>query len=162
MYTTLVAITYFGAKISLNNPKKLSPGMLVFFLFLLLSVIANVVMLALNLGPIFQVYAASDRIKELIDVPNTQKGTVMQQDPQGNLEIRNVKFSYPGAEEIQVLNDVSIEVSQDKHKVVALVGSSGCGKSSIIALIEDFYRPSSGQVLFNGIDIKSLDPQWYH
>ena len=162
MYTTLVAITYFGAKISLNNPKKLSPGMLVFFLFLLLSVIANVVMLALNLGPIFQVYAASDRIKELIDVPNTQKGTVMQQDPQGNLEIRNVKFSYPGAEEIQVLNDVSIEVSQDKNKVVALVGSSGCGKSSIIALIEDFYRPSSGQVLFNGIDIKSLDPQWYH
>jgi ABC-type multidrug transport system fused ATPase/permease subunit len=37
----------------LNNSNKLSPGMLVFFLFLLLSVIANVVMLALNLGPIF-------------------------------------------------------------------------------------------------------------
>lgn len=53
MYTTLVAITFFGARISLNNSNKLSPGMLVFFLFLLLSVIANVVMLALNLGPIF-------------------------------------------------------------------------------------------------------------
>lgn len=48
MYGTLVAITYYGAKRNLTNP-----GMLVFFLFLLLSVIANVVMLALNLGPIF-------------------------------------------------------------------------------------------------------------
>lgn len=53
MYGTLVAITFFGAKISVANPDRLSPGMLVFFLFLLLSVIANVVMLALNLGPIF-------------------------------------------------------------------------------------------------------------
>lgn len=45
---------------------------------------------------------------------------------------------------------------------MALVGTSGCGKSSIIALIEEFYRPIAGQVLFNGVDIRNLDPKWYH
>jgi ABC-type multidrug transport system fused ATPase/permease subunit len=70
LYGTLVLICYYGAVKNL-----ISPGYLVQFLFLLLSVIANVVMLALNLGPLFQVYAASDRIKELIDVPTSQKGS---------------------------------------------------------------------------------------
>jgi ABC-type bacteriocin/lantibiotic exporter with double-glycine peptidase domain len=66
-----VLICYYGA----TRKNLISPGALVQFLFLLLSVIANVVMLALNLGPLFQVYAASDRIKELIDVPTSQKGS---------------------------------------------------------------------------------------
>ena len=39
---------------------------------------------------------------------------------------------------------------------------TGCGKSSIISLIERFYDPHSGQVLFDGIDIKTLNPRWYH
>lgn len=45
--------------------------------------------------------------------------------------------------------------------MVALVGESGCGKSSIIALIERFYEASEGQVLFSGVDIRKLDPRWY-
>ena len=61
-----------------------------------------------------------------------------------------------------MLDGVTIEVSQNQNKVVALVGSSGCGKSSIIALIEDFYRPDKGEVLFNGQNISELDPKWYH
>jgi len=60
------------------------------------------------------------------------------------------------------LNDVSISVSNEKNRVVALVGTSGCGKSSIISLIEQFYLPNSGIITFNGIDAKTLDPKWYH
>ena len=45
---------------------------------------------------------------------------------------------------------------------MALVGHSGCGKSSIIALIERFYDPSSGKVLFNNDDIQEIDTKWYH
>ena len=44
---------------------------------------------------------------------------------------------------------------------MALVGHSGCGKSSIIAMIERFYDPMEGQVLFSGVDIKDLDARWY-
>ena len=41
------------------------------------------------------------------------------------------------------------------------MGTSGCGKSSIISLIERFYDPVEGEVLFSGVDIKDLDPRWY-
>ena len=46
--------------------------------------------------------------------------------------------------------------------MVALCGTSGCGKSSIISLLERFYDPTEGEVYFNGRDIKELDPKWYH
>ena len=42
-----------------------------------------------------------------------------------------------------------------------MVGKSGCGKSSIISLIERFYDPTEGSILFSGVDIKDIDPQFY-
>jgi ABC-type multidrug transport system fused ATPase/permease subunit len=60
------------------------------------------------------------------------------------------------------LNNVSINVSQENKRVVALVGTSGCGKSSIISLIEQFYYPSKGTVFFNGQSTRQIDPKWYH
>jgi len=55
-----------------------------------------------------------------------------------------------------VLTDVSFTVAS--NKVIAFVGHSGCGKSSIINLVERFYDPQSGQVLFCGKDVKDLEP----
>ena len=55
-----------------------------------------------------------------------------------------------------VLQDVSFQVAA--NKVVAFVGHSGCGKSSIINLVERFYDPQQGQVLFCGKDVKELEP----
>jgi len=46
-------------------------------------------------------------------------------------------------------------------KVIALVGHSGCGKSTIISLLERFYDPTEGEVLFSGVNIRELDPEWY-
>ena len=73
-----------------------------------------------------------------------------------------MKFNYPSKKDVQVLKGVSITVDPMKNRVVALVGTSGCGKSSIISMIERFYEPVEGQVFFNGRDIKELDPRWYH
>ena len=61
-----------------------------------------------------------------------------------------------------MLKGVSFEVENKKNRVVALCGTSGCGKSSIISLIERFYDPEEGEVLFNGVNLKDLDPKWYH
>lgn len=73
-----------------------------------------------------------------------------------------MKFNYPGKADVQVLKGVSLTVDNVKNRVVALCGTSGCGKSSIISLIERFYDPTEGEVLFNGRDIRDLDPKWYH
>ena len=61
-----------------------------------------------------------------------------------------------------MLKGVSIDVDSDKKRVIALVGTSGCGKSSIISMVERFYDPKEGSVLFNGKNIKELEPRWYH
>ena len=61
---------------------------------------------------------------------------------------------------MRILKGVSIDVC--KGQVVALVGQSGCGKSSIISLIERFYDPQEGRVLFSGEELKDLDNTWYH
>ncbi len=63
---------------------------------------------------------------------------------------------------MQILKGVSISVGVNNKRVVALCGTSGCGKSSVIGLIERFYDAVEGEVLFNGVNIKELDPRWYH
>ena len=59
-----------------------------------------------------------------------------------------------------MLNGISIDIK--KNKIFAVVGHSGCGKSSIISLIERFYDPTEGRLLYGGDDIKDLDIKWYH
>ena len=63
---------------------------------------------------------------------------------------------------MQVLKGVSLSVDNEKNRVVALCGTSGCGKSSIISLMERFYDPDEGEILFNGVNIRDLDPKWMH
>ena len=69
-------------------------------------------------------------------------------------------FSYPSKANVVVVKGVSIDVS--KNQVVAIVGHSGCGKSSIVSLIQRFYDPTNGKLLFSGSNLKDLDTKWYH
>jgi len=78
------------------------------------------------------------------------------------MELQNVVFHYPSKKDVEVLKGVNIEVNSDKKRVVALVGKSGCGKSSIISMMERFYDPTAGVIKFNGVDVKTLEPHWYH
>ncbi|CAA2995558.1 ABC transporter B family member 1 [Olea europaea subsp. europaea] len=76
----------------------------------------------------------------------------------GQVELKNVDFSYPARPEIQILHNFSLTVPAGK--TIALVGSSGSGKSTVVSLIERFYDPTSGQVLLDGHDIKTLNLRW--
>lgn len=72
----------------------------------------------------------------------------------GNVEYSYIHFSYPTRKTIPVLKGLSLEVLQGK--TVALVGSSGCGKSTIVQLIERFYDPNSGDVMLDNENIKNI------
>ncbi|XP_061354281.1 ABC transporter B family member 1-like isoform X2 [Gastrolobium bilobum] len=76
----------------------------------------------------------------------------------GLVELKNVDFSYPSRPEVLILNNFSLNVPSGK--TIALVGSSGSGKSTVVSLIERFYDPSSGQVLLDGHDVKNLKLRW--
>ncbi|KAL6857031.1 hypothetical protein ACP4OV_018413 [Aristida adscensionis] len=73
----------------------------------------------------------------------------------GDIKIRRVHFIYPSREDKPVLQGFSLDIQAGK--VVALVGSSGCGKSTVIALVQRFYDPTSGEILIDSQNIKELD-----
>ncbi|KAH9513517.1 Multidrug resistance protein 1 [Bulinus truncatus] len=94
--------------------------------------------------------------KPLIDSsnPNGKKPDKIN----GYIQFKDVEFSYPTRPEAIVLKKFNLDI--EPGKTVALVGSSGCGKSTIVNLIQRFYDPDDGRVLLDGIDIKELNIHW--
>ncbi|XP_009876034.1 PREDICTED: multidrug resistance protein 1-like [Apaloderma vittatum] len=76
----------------------------------------------------------------------------------GNLTIKDVSFNYPNRPEVKILQGLNLKV--EKGQTLALVGSSGCGKSTVVQLLERFYDPLGGEILFDGKDAKTLNIQW--
>ncbi|XP_045876170.1 phosphatidylcholine translocator ABCB4 isoform X6 [Meles meles] len=77
---------------------------------------------------------------------------------EGNVTFNEVVFNYPTRPAIPVLQGLSLEVK--KGQTLALVGSSGCGKSTVVQLLERFYDPVAGAVLLDGQEAKNLNVQW--
>ena len=99
---------------------------------------------------------AADRIVEVLDTPLTLYDPAKPQDEkisQGILEFKNVGFVYPGAKE-EAIYDISF--TANPGETTAIIGSTGCGKSSLLNLIMRFYDVTSGEILLDGVDIHNL------
>lgn len=92
-----------------------------------------------------------------IDAYST-KGLVPTQEVKGRIDVKNVSFKYPCRPDVKVLRDLNINIEQGKR--IAIVGSSGSGKSTIIGLLLRFYDPTEGQILLDGISLKDLNLKW--
>lgn len=75
------------------------------------------------------------------------------------IELEHVHFSYPSRPDNKIFRGLGVEVKEGE--TLAIVGPSGQGKSTIIQLIEEFYRPSKGVVRYSGEDLKDLNVRWY-
>ncbi|XP_006644563.3 ABC transporter B family member 4-like [Oryza brachyantha] len=80
------------------------------------------------------------------------------EDIRGDVELKDVYFSYPARPEQLIFDGFSLHVSSGT--TMAIVGESGSGKSTVISLVERFYDPQAGEVLIDGINIKSLRLSW--
>ncbi|KAL4480239.1 hypothetical protein ABPG74_020755 [Tetrahymena malaccensis] len=98
-----------------------------------------------------------DLLKRTPQIKNCDNPKTLKQ-LQGHIVFKDVDFSYPSKKEEKVHNKLSLEILPNMK--TALVGESGCGKSTVMQLIERFYDPDSGLVTIDGIDIKELDFVW--
>ncbi|WP_339243474.1 ABC transporter ATP-binding protein [Paenibacillus sp. FSL F4-0243] len=102
---------------------------------------------------------SAKRINEVLDtVPSLKNGSVTQfpVKREDEIEFKGVSFKYPDAEEY-VLENISFTAKQGE--TVAFIGSTGCGKSTLVNLIPRFYDATEGEVLVNGINVKKYDQQ---
>ena len=103
---------------------------------------------------------AADKVFELItrEPEMSIAGTLTSSKFEGRIDLENVSFRYPSRPDTVVLDNFTLNISPGE--VVALVGPSGSGKSSIIKLIERLYDPEKGQVSLDGNNISSYDRKW--
>lgn len=105
------------------------------------------------------------RRKSEIDPLDTEHGRVLD-DVKGEISFRNVQFNYPTRNSSDpdsnarpyVLDNFDLHVAEGSSQ--ALVGSSGCGKSTTVRLIERFYDVQHGQVMLDGVDVRELNVRW--
>ena len=153
-------IIYYGA--ILVKDGAISVGEITAFLLYMIQLLFNFAIIAMVVGNVYKISGASEKIVEMMKTPvtvNASGGMILEEkDVVGEIEIKNVNFHYPTKPSVQVSKDICIKI--EKNNVVAFVGTSGCGKSSIISLIERYYDPIEGEILFSGVNIKKFDPKW--
>ena len=119
----------------------------------------QVIMSFLMLAMIFIMYPrasiSADRINEVLSTKTKIKnGKVKKSEETGTLEFKNVSFKYPDSDE-PVLENISFKAN--KGETIAIIGSTGSGKSTLVNLIPRFYDVTSGSILIDGIDVKDYD-----
>ena len=92
-----------------------------------------------------------------IDAESTE-GDIIR-DVRGQIQFEGVHFRYPTRPGVRVLRDLNLKIEPGTY--IALVGASGCGKSTTIQLVERFYDPLAGKVYLDGHDISKLNIQEY-
>ncbi|MBL7931583.1 MAG: ABC transporter ATP-binding protein [Bacteroidia bacterium] len=128
------------------------------FMMLSLFVAGSLGGLPEQIASIQRALGATDRLFELIDGQVENIDLFQQSTPSkhsdGEIEFKNVSFNYPSRPDFNVLKDVSFKVKSGD--TVALVGSSGSGKTTIASLVLRFYDPTSGSVIIDGVDTRSI------
>ena len=90
---------------------------------------------------------------------NEEARAVKTEGANGDIVFDKVEFAYPTRPEAPILKGVSFTIP--KNASVAFVGHSGCGKSTIISLIQRFYKPAAGTISLNGVEVNQLNLDWY-
>ena len=142
----------YGASVGI-----LSLGQVVSFVTLLLSIAWPVGSLGFLLSFAGEAESAATRVAEVFDSEvSIVSGSKRIENPKGHLELRDVEFQFDDAD-IAMLRGVNLEIKPGE--TIALVGGTGSGKSTIVALIPRLLDVTGGQILLDGIDIRELDLQ---
>lgn len=150
-----VVIIYFGAQLVLVD-KTIKPSEFITFLFAIFQLMPPVKELSSVNNRIQESSAAADRIFEILDtepgIKNTTKPVEISSF-KNKIVFEKVSFLYEDSGEA-VLDRINLEVK--RGSVLAIVGSSGAGKTTMVDLLPRFYDPTSGRILLDDIDIKQI------
>ena len=149
-----LVVIFFGGRMALQGI--LTVADLVAFFLYLENFYQPIRALGMSWENVQEAMAGFDRVEELLseepDVKNPQHPTLLPEKIEGHIELTNVSFSYNDGE--VVLEDVNLDIPASS--VVALVGPTGVGKSTLASLIPRFYDVDTGSIKLDGIDIRDI------
>ncbi len=151
-FVCLGVVLWIGGKEVIEN--HMSPGAFIAFLIALFSLLRPFKRLSRVYGINQQALAAAERIFEIVDTPNEirEKENAKYLSPlKDRIEFKNVSFGYGHK---MILSNINFKVMAGE--IVALVGPSGVGKTSLVNLLPRFYDATQGQVLIDGVDVKDV------
>uniref|UniRef100_A0A8C5AE39 ATP-binding cassette, sub-family B (MDR/TAP), member 4 n=1 Tax=Gadus morhua TaxID=8049 RepID=A0A8C5AE39_GADMO len=151
IYLSYALAFWYGSTLVLSEEYTIGTVLIVFFTLLI------------GTTPNFQAFAsargAAHKVYNIIDntpsIDSYSESGLRPDSIRGDIEFRNIHFNYPSRSDVKVLNNLSLSVKTGQ--TIALVGSSGCGKSTTIQLLQRFYDPQEGSVHIDGHDVRSLN-----
>ncbi|MCD4749625.1 MAG: ABC transporter ATP-binding protein/permease [Thermoanaerobaculales bacterium] len=147
----IALVIWFGGSLVISG--KMKPGEFVRFMTALFALYTPIKRISTVYNQMFEAVAASDRIFDMLSrTPAIRCGEKFLDEPIGEVEFDDVSLSYG---ETEALRGISLVAR--KGEMVALVGDSGGGKSSLVNLLPRLYDPDKGRLLINGIDSRELD-----
>lgn len=121
------------------------------------QILMSVMMVGMMFQQVSRSAASMKRVNEVLSTdPVISDGNKSaDSDNSGTVEFRNVGFSYPGSSGKPVLSDIDLKA--EKGQMIAILGSTGCGKTSLVNLVPRFYDATNGDVLVDGVNVKDYD-----
>lgn len=165
MYGLTLGIYFIGAYLldaAFMTEKITIFGNMVVFSSYAMQVIMSFVMLVMIFIMYPRAAVSAKRINEVLEEEITIKdGTVAENENgiHGSVEFKNVTFQYPDAES-PMLENISFKI--EKGETLAIIGSTGCGKTTLIQLIPRLFDATSGEVLVNGVNVKDYNLNYLH
>ena len=157
-----VGIIYVGAvQVKAGD---LAPGTVMAAITYLSQILIGMMMLAMIFQTISRGMASLRRVQAVVEteseitrVPESAEGASAKAEDgsRGTVRFENVSFAYPDTG-TEILHDISFRVNHGE--TLAIIGATGCGKTSLVSLIPRFYDATEGRVLVDGIDVRAYDP----
>jgi len=147
----IVLILVVGTRLALAAASSLDPAVLITFLAVSLRLMSPVKSVANYPTAMAGAQASAERVFEVLDLPEAERDQPGEGDAvfRDRIEYRGVSFEYEASE--AVLRDVDLEVQ--RGQVVAIVGPSGAGKTTLVDLLPRFYEPTRGEIAMDGVPI---------
>lgn len=150
-------IIYIYYKGSVDASKELmNVGQISVLANYIIQVLMNIMMVSMLMLQITRAKACGDRVVEVLDTDVdivNPKNAFKPTDPKGEIEFKNVSFGYNDG--IDILSDISFKAKPGS--IVGIIGSTGCGKSSLVNLIPRLYDVTGGEILVDGVNVKNYD-----
>ena len=154
MYITVIAVAWQGHSLVLGG--EMAVGDLSAFVNYVIQILSSLIMVTFLFMMSSRAMASAKRIREVLEEePDLNDEAAARKEltvKEGRVEFRNVSFRYYKHSEDSVLDNISLTI--EPGSVVGIIGSTGCGKSTLVSMIPRLYDPDEGEILVDGVNVK--------